>query len=171
MPTIVKLNRPEFSLDYDVNYPHPKGCELATAYLSLWPIRTTSSSHPLHKGEFSPLQRLYMKTYFIVAQADTDSEGYLKNTAIFCDNDGNTELYVSAEEARESIARTVAEFADVMSSLSFNDSLVPIDLDAARETGLVQEVIKGIKAEDAQDVWISFGDGSQRTYTIKALTI
>ena len=41
----------------------------------------------------------------------------------------------------------------------------------ACETGLVQEVIKGIKAEDAQDVWISFGDGSQRTYTIKALTI
>ena len=88
-----------------------------------------------------------MKTYFIVAQADTDSDGYLKSTAIFCDNDGNTELYVSAEEARESIARTVAEFADVMSSLSFNDSLVPIDLDAACETGLVQEVIKGIKAE------------------------
>ena len=67
--------------------------------------------------------------------------------------------------------RTVAEFADVMSSLSFNDSLVPIDLDAACETGLAQEVIKGIKAEDAQDVWIRFGDGSQRTYTIKALTI
>ena len=42
---------------------------------------------------------------------------------------------------------------------------------AACETGLVQEVIKGIKAENAQDVWISFGDGSQRTYTIKALTI
>lgn len=112
-----------------------------------------------------------MKTYFIVAQADTDSEGYLKNSTILCDKDGNTELYVSAEEARESIARTVAEFADVMSSLSFNDSLVPIDLDAACETGLAQEVIKGIKAEDAQDVWISFGDGSQRTYTIKALTI
>lgn len=112
-----------------------------------------------------------MKTYFIVAQADTDSEGYLKNSTILCDKDGNTELYISAEEARESIARTVAEFADVMSSLSFNDSLVPIDLDAACETGLVQGVIKGIKAEDAQDVWISFGDGSQRTYTIKALTI
>ena len=65
----------------------------------------------------------------------------------------------------------MAEFADVMSSLSFNDSLVPIDLDAACVTGLGQEVIKGIKAEDAQDVWIRFGDGSQRTYTIKALTI
>ena len=65
----------------------------------------------------------------------------------------------------------MAEFADVMSSLSFNDSLVPIDLDAACETGLAQEVIKGIKAEDAQDVWIRFGDGSQRTYTIKVLTI
>ena len=112
-----------------------------------------------------------MKTYFIVAQADTDSEGYLKNSTILCDKDGNTELYISAEEARESIARTVAEFADVMSALSFNDSLASIDLDAARETGLVQEVIKGIKAEDAQDVWIRFGDGSQRTYTIKTLTI
>jgi len=112
-----------------------------------------------------------MKTYFIIAQADTDSEGYLKNSAIFCDNDGNTELYVSAEEARESIARTVAEFADVITALSFNDSLVPIDLKSVRETGLAQEVIKGIEAEDAQDVWVRFGDGSQRTYTIKALTI
>lgn len=112
-----------------------------------------------------------MKTYFIVAQAGTDSEGYLKNSAIFCDNDGNTELYVSAEEARESIARTVAEFADVITALSFNDSLASIDLKTARETGLAQEVIKGIEAEDAQDVWIRFGDGSQRTYTIKALTI
>lgn len=112
-----------------------------------------------------------MKTYFIVAQADTDSDGCLKNTAIFCDNDGNTELYVSAEEARESIARTVAEFADVISALSFNDSLESIDLDAACETGLAQEVIKGIKAEDAQDVWLRFGDGSQRTYTINSITI
>lgn len=112
-----------------------------------------------------------MKTYFIIAQADTDSEDILQRSAIFCDGDGNTELYVSAEEARESIARTVAEFADVISALSFNDSLESIDLDAACETGLVQEVIKGIKAEDAQDVWIRFGDGSQRTYTIKALTI
>lgn len=112
-----------------------------------------------------------MKTYFIIAQADTDSEDILQRSTILCDKDGNTELYISAEEARESIARTVAEFADVISALSFNDSLASIDLDAARETGLVQEVIKGIKAEDAQDVWISFGDGSQRTYTIKALTI
>jgi hypothetical protein len=112
-----------------------------------------------------------MKTYFIIAQADTDSEGYLKNSAIFCDNNGNTELYVSAEEARESIAREVAEFADVITALSFNDSLVPIDLKSAREAGLAQEVIKGINAEDGQDVWIRFGDGSQRTYTIKALTI
>lgn len=112
-----------------------------------------------------------MKTYFIVAQADTDSEGYLKNTGFFCDTDGNTELYVSAEEARESIARKVAEFADVIAALSFNDSLESIDLNAACETGLTQEVIKGIEAEDAHYVWIRFGDGSQRTYTIKALTI
>lgn len=112
-----------------------------------------------------------MKTYFIVVQADTDSEGYLKNSAIFCDDNGNTELYVSAEEARESIAREVAIYADVISSLSFNDSGFTINIDAACETGLAQEVIKGLEAEDAQDVWIRFGDDSQRTYTIKALTI
>lgn len=28
-----------------------------------------------------------MKTYFIVAQADTDSDGYLKNSTILCDED------------------------------------------------------------------------------------
>ena len=78
-----------------------------------------------------------MKTYFIVAQADTDSEGYLQNTAILCDNDGNTELYVSAEEAGESIARTVAEFADVISLFLFNDFFVLIDLDVVCEMGLV----------------------------------
>ena len=112
-----------------------------------------------------------MKTYFIVVQADTGSDGYLQNSAIFCDNDGNTELYISAEEARESIAREVAKYADVISSLSFNDSDATINIEAACETGLIQEVIKGIKAEDAQDVWIRFGDDSQRTYTIKAVTI
>lgn len=112
-----------------------------------------------------------MKTYFIVVQADTGSDGYLQNSTIFCDNDGNTELYISAEEARESIAREVAKYADVMSSLSFNDSEETINIEAACETGLMQEVIKGIKAEDAQDVWIRFGDDSQRTYTIKSVTI
>lgn len=112
-----------------------------------------------------------MKTYFIVVQADTGSDGYLQNSTIFCDNGGNTELYISAEEARESIAREVAKYADVMSSLSFNDSEETINIEAACETGLMQEVIKGIKAEDAQDVWIRFVDDSQRTYTIKALTI
>ena len=112
-----------------------------------------------------------MKTYYIVAQADTDSEDILQRSAIFCDGDGNTELYVSAEEARESIARKVAEFADVITDLSFNDSPGSIDLNAACETGLTQEVIKGIEAEDAHYVWIRFGDGSQRTYTIKAITI
>ena len=55
--------------------------------------------------------------------------------------------------------------------VSFTPAKDLYDEDAACETGLVQEVIKGIKAEDAQDVWISFGDGSQRTYTIKTLTI
>lgn len=112
-----------------------------------------------------------MKTYFIVVQADTGSDGYLQKSAIFCDNDGNTELYISAEEARESIAREVAKYADVMCSLSFNDSEETINIESACETGLMQEVIKGIKAEDAQDVWIRFGDDSQRTYTIKAVTI
>ena len=112
-----------------------------------------------------------MKTYFIIAQADTDSEDILQRSAIFCDGDGNTELYVSAEEARESIARKVAEFADVITALSFNDSDETINIDDVYETGLTQEVIKGIEAEDAHYVWIRFGDGSQRTYTIKALTI
>ena len=63
MPTIAKLNRPEFSLDYDVNYPHPKGCELATAYLSLWPIRLhqvlthyKSTTHGLNTREFGVTQ-------------------------------------------------------------------------------------------------------------------
>ena len=31
-----------------------------------------------------------MKTYFIVVQADTGSDGYLQKSAIFCDNPGGT---------------------------------------------------------------------------------
>lgn len=112
-----------------------------------------------------------MKTYFIVTQADTGSDGILQHSAIFCDNDGNTELYISAEEAREAIAREVEKHADVLRSISFNDSDETINVDDACENGLLQEVIKGIKAEDAQDVWCQFEDGSQRTYTIKAVTV
>lgn len=121
-----------------------------------------------------------MKTYFIVTQADTGSDGILQHSAIFCDNDGNTELYISAEEAREAIAREVEKYAVMLRSISFNDSDEIINVDDVFHetgliqeliTGLIQEVIKGIKAEDAQDVWCLFEDGSQRTYTIKAVTV
>ena len=112
-----------------------------------------------------------MTTYFIVVQADTGTDQYLQKSAIFCDNDGNTELYISAEEAREAIARDVANVADSISSLSFNDAEETLNVEKACETGLMQEVIKGIEPADGQDVWIRFGDDSQRTYTIKAVTI
>lgn len=112
-----------------------------------------------------------MKTYFIVTQADTGSDGILQHSAIFCDCNGNTELYISAEEAREAIAREVERYAVVLRSISFNDSDENINVDDVYEAGLIQEVIKGIKAEDAQYVWCHFEDGSQRTYTIKAVTV
>ena len=112
-----------------------------------------------------------MTTYFIVVQADTGTDQYLQKSAIFCDNDGNTELYISAEEAREAIARDVANVADSISSLSFNDAWEIMNVEKACETWLMQEIINGIEPADGQDVWIRFDDDSQRTYTIKAVTI
>lgn len=112
-----------------------------------------------------------MKTYFIVVQADCGADQYLQHSAIFCDKDGNTELYINAEEAREAIARDVANVIDSVSSLSFNDSEETINIDNACETGIVEAVIKGIEPANGQDVWLRFGDDSQRTYTIKAITI
>ena len=112
-----------------------------------------------------------MKTYFIVVQADCGTDQYLQQSAIFCDKDGNTELYINAEEAREAIARDVAKVIDSVSSLSFNDSEETINIDNACETGIVEAVIKCIEPADGQDVWLRFGDDSQRTYTIKAITI
>lgn len=113
-----------------------------------------------------------MNTYFIVVQADSGTDQYLQKSAIFCDRDGNTELYISAEEAREAIARDVAKVADSISSLSLNDSEETINVETACKEGrLMQEIIKGIEPADGQDVWIRFGDDSQRTYTIKKVTI
>ena len=112
-----------------------------------------------------------MKTYYIVVQADCGTDQCLQHSAIFCDKDGNTELYINAEEAREAIARDVANVIDSVLSLSFIDSEDIINIDNACETGIVEAVIKGIEPADGQDVWLRFGDESQRTYTIKAITI
>ena len=88
-----------------------------------------------------------MKTYFIVVQADCGIDDYLQNSTIFCDDNGNTELYINAEEAREAIARDVAKLVDVVSSLAFNDVDDPINIDKACDTGIIEAVIKGMWIE------------------------
>lgn len=51
-----------------------------------------------------------MRKYYIVTQADISDNGhFMEPTGVFQDDDGNTELYINAEEARESLAKDVDE--------------------------------------------------------------
>lgn len=112
-----------------------------------------------------------MNTYFIVVQADTDANNMLTDSAIFSNDDGNTELYINAEEAREAIARDAESAADAISELGFNGSYNQVEVDSVCKSGFIEAIIKGIEPEDGQFLWLSFGDGSQRTYTVKKVTI
>ena len=53
-----------------------------------------------------PKMRQYM-----VAQADTDGDGRNPSVTLFSDDDGNTNIYASPEEAREEIAKEIERIA------------------------------------------------------------
>ena len=111
-----------------------------------------------------------MQTYFIVTQADTNENGHIQYaTGVFSDDAGNTELYINAEEARESIANDVANMVgDGSLDVAINDEDV-FSVTSWKEA--FEHVMKNMKPESGQYVLLTWSDGSERTYTINGITI
>jgi hypothetical protein len=111
-----------------------------------------------------------MTTYYIVTQADTDKNGHINDaTGVFDNEDGNTELYINGEEARESIANEVANMVD---GTELNISINDADTFTATSWKEAYEyVMKNMKPEARQYVLLMWSDGSERSYTINAIQI
>lgn len=111
-----------------------------------------------------------MKTYYIVTQADTDENGHIQYaTGVFSDANGNTELYINAEEAREAIAQDVANMVgDGSLDVAVNDEEV-FSVISWKEA--FEHVMKNMKPESGEYVLLTWSDGSERTYTINKITI
>ena len=110
-----------------------------------------------------------MTNYYIVTQADVDAEGHIgSNTAVFTDEDGNTELYINAEEAREAIANEVANVGQggVVLSMDGNEPT-----EYTLWSDIYTKILNGIDPEDGHFVKITFYDGAERTYTINRITV
>ena len=110
-----------------------------------------------------------MRKYYIVTQADISDNGhFMEPTGVFQDDDGNTELYINAEEARESLAKDVAEMCKEGNAFAVND-----DEEVAFETWkeVYEYVMKHLEPKSGQYVLVMFSDGSERNYTINAINI
>lgn len=109
-----------------------------------------------------PKMRQYM-----VAQADTDDEGRNPSVTLFSDDDGNTNIYASAEEAREEIAKEIERIArdDVEidhSDVSFGNPQFEDD----PEKDFYTNVLKRMPAETGETATVNMPGGSTRTFTI-----
>lgn len=110
-----------------------------------------------------------MRKYYIVTQADISDNGhFMEPTGVFQDDDGNTELYINAEEARESLAKDVAEMCKEGNAFAVNDG-EEVAFETWKE--VYEYVMKNLKPESSQFVEVIWGDGSKRCYTINSITI
>lgn len=110
-----------------------------------------------------------MRKYYIVTQADISENGhFMKPTGVFQDDDGNTELYINAEEARESLAKEVAEMCKEGNVFAVNDG-EEVDFESWEE--VYEYVMKHLEPTDGQYVVVMYSDGSERNYTINSITI
>lgn len=110
-----------------------------------------------------------MRKYYIVTQADISDNGhFMEPTGVFQDDDGNTELYINAEEARESLAKDVAEMCKEGNAFAVNDE-EEVAFESWKE--VYEYVMKHLEPESGQYVLVMFSDGSERNYTINSITI
>ena len=110
-----------------------------------------------------------MRKYYIVTQADISDNGhFMEPTGVFQDDDGNTELYINAEESRESLAKDVAEMCKEGNAFAVNDG-EEVAFETWKE--VYEYVMKNLEAESGQYVLVMFSDGSERNYTINSITI
>lgn len=103
---------------------------------------------------------------YMVAQADTDDEGRNPSVSLFSDSDGNTNIYASAEEAREEIAKEVERIARdeelYHSEVSFGNPQFEDD----PEKDFYANVLKRMPAETGETATVNLPGGSTRTFTI-----
>lgn len=104
---------------------------------------------------------------YMVAQADTDDEGRNPSVSLFSDDDGNTNVYASPEEAREEIAKEIERIArdDVEidhSDVSFGNPQFEDD----PEKDFYTNVLKRMPAETGETATVNMPGGSTRTFTI-----
>ena len=110
-----------------------------------------------------------MRKYYIVTQADISDNGhFMEPTGVFQDDDGNTELYINAEEARESLAKDVAEMCKDGEDFALNDE-AEVHFNSWKK--VYEYVMKNLKPKALQMVEVIWADGSKRCYTINAITI
>lgn len=103
---------------------------------------------------------------YMVAQADTDGDGGIPTVTMFTDDDGNTNTYASAEEAREEIAKEIERIAQneelYHSEVSFSNP----QFDDDPEKDFYTNVLKRMPAEANESVTVNMPGGSPRTFTI-----
>ena len=115
-----------------------------------------------------------MKKYYIVTQADTDDNGDISSpVGIFADENGDTQLFINAEEARQHIAEELAVMCEPSGRISgrefsLNDGdVVAFDLGSK----IIEYVLQNMKPEDGQYAIIQFYGGGQRIYTLNSITV
>ncbi len=103
---------------------------------------------------------------YMVAQADTDDEGRNPSVSLFSDSDGNTNIYASAEEAREEIAKEVERIAQDEgidhADVSFGNPQFEDDPD----NDFYTNVLKRMPTETGETATVNLPGGSTRTFTI-----
>lgn len=120
-----------------------------------------------------------MNTYFVVTQADIEENGhFLYPNAIFSDDNGNTQLCINGEEARQLLAEDVAEMCSNGTSFAINDgeyvTFDPVDYEGEEDVlriKIIEYVLQNMKPESGQYAEISFSGGNKRNYTINSITI
>ena len=103
---------------------------------------------------------------YMVAQADTGEEGHIPGVSLFSDSDSNTNVYASAEEAREEIAKEIERIAQdeelYHSEVSFGNPQFEDD----PEQDFYANVLKRMPAEAGETATVNLPGGSTRTFTI-----
>ena len=104
-----------------------------------------------------------LSKYYIVSVSEVNPEGDLLPTSLMS-NDGVPQLYMCAEEAREAIAKAVADCAP--------DSLYLTSVDAEIVTGDPREtLLKRMEPVDGSSVVAWWSDGTRRGYTINEVQV
>jgi len=110
-----------------------------------------------------------MTKYYIVTQSDTDANGDFEYpVGIFAEENGNTQLCTSPEEARQLIAEDLAEMCETNVPFSLNGGEEVVFHDKHK---IIEYVLQNMKPEDGQYATLRYSDGEQRLYTLNSITV